>query len=136
MGEICVYTVLKPAVMLQTTTENTRDPLGKGVQGGGNGGVAEIVVWPETEKEVRLTERVTFFGPLDPGDRVSVRSPGGGGWGPPLERDPEQVARDVRDELLTVEQAAELYGVVVRPDWTVDVEATRERRRAQRGDAD
>ena len=39
---------------------------------------------------------------------------GGGGWGDPLERDPESVCRDVRNEYVTFEGAARDYGVVVR----------------------
>ncbi len=34
--------------------------------------------------------------PLSPGDRVRVRTPGGGGYGPPSERDPEALAEDIR----------------------------------------
>ncbi|GHF69974.1 N-methylhydantoinase B [Amycolatopsis bartoniae] len=60
---------------------------------------------------------------------------GGGGWGNPLERDPERVKRDVRDEYVTVEGAYRDYGVVVTGDprtdpegLRVDEEATRRRR--------
>jgi N-methylhydantoinase B len=132
MGTIRDYRVLEPGVMMQTVTENTHDPLGKGVAGGGTGGIAEIAVWPGTDKHVTLTERVTYFGPLAPDDVVSVRSPGGGGWGPPLDRDPAQVARDVRDELLTREQAAELYAVALTDDLSVDDAATGRLRRGPR----
>src|SRR6185503_19905432 len=38
---------------------------------------------------------------------------GAGGWGDPLERDPEAVKRDVRDGYVTVDGAARDYGVVV-----------------------
>ena len=37
---------------------------------------------------------------------------GGGGWGDPLERDPQAVLRDVRNEFVSVEAAREDYGVV------------------------
>jgi N-methylhydantoinase B len=124
MGVIRDYRVLEPGVMLQTVTENTHDPIGKGIAGGDTGGIAEIVVWPGEDKEVRLTERVTYFGPLDPGDEVSVRSPGGGGWGPPRERDSADVAQDVRDELLARDQAAEVYGVALTQELRIDVEET------------
>ncbi len=135
MGTIRDYRVLEPGVMMQTVTENTYDPLGKGLAGGGTGGVGGIVVWPGTEKEVRLAERVTYFGPFDAGDRVSVRSPGGGGWGPPSEREPGRVAEDVRDELLTREEAASLYLVALREDLTVDKPET-ERLRVSSGSVD
>ena len=63
---------------------------------------------------------------------------GGGGFGDPLEREPERVKRDVRDGYVTIEGAARDYGVVVTGDpeedpegLAVDVEAT-ERLRAGR----
>jgi N-methylhydantoinase B len=53
-----------------------------------------------------------------------VLSPGGGGWGDPRARDPEQVARDVRDGLVTVAEAREVHGVVLAADGSVDEPAT------------
>lgn len=40
----------------------------------------------------------------------------GGGYGNPLERDPELVARDVKNEYISVRQAEEDYGVIVDAD--------------------
>ncbi|MEP0728244.1 MAG: hydantoinase B/oxoprolinase family protein, partial [Parasphingorhabdus sp.] len=48
---------------------------------------------------------------------------GGGGWGNPLERDPELVALEIRQGLVTV-QGARDYGVVIADDGTVDASAT------------
>lgn len=53
---------------------------------------------------------------LDPGDTASVQTPGGGGYGDPVERDPERVLRDVVNEKVSLEKAREEYGVVVDPD--------------------
>jgi N-methylhydantoinase B len=60
---------------------------------------------------------------------------GGGGWGNPLERDPERVKRDVRDEYVSIEGARTLYGVVITGDpvhdpegLEIDHEATRQLR--------
>lgn len=47
--------------------------------------------------------------PLAPGDRVRVRTPGGGGYGPAADRDPAEVAEDVRLGRYTPEQAARLF---------------------------
>jgi N-methylhydantoinase B len=56
---------------------------------------------------------------------------GGGGFGRPWRRDPEQVAADVRNEKLSPAYAEREYGVVLKPGTTiVDHEATRARRRA------
>ena len=50
---------------------------------------------------------------------------GAGGWGDPLERDPEAVLKDVRNELISLSVAANDYGVVIDPHhWKVDAAAT------------
>jgi len=61
---------------------------------------------------------------------------GGGGWGDPLERDPELVALEVQQGLVTLDGARE-YGVVIAADGTVDAGATEAMRadiKAKRGD--
>ncbi|KZB83956.1 hydantoinase B/oxoprolinase family protein [Amycolatopsis regifaucium] len=50
---------------------------------------------------------------LRPDDAVDVILPGGGGYGDPLEREPEAVLADVVDGYVSVEAARELYGVEV-----------------------
>jgi N-methylhydantoinase B len=45
------------------------------------------------------------------GDLVRVESPGGGGYGPPTERDPELVVRDVCEGKISTMRARECYGV-------------------------
>jgi len=69
--------------------------------------------------------------------RIIVNS--GGGYGDPLERDPELVKRDVRDEYVSVEGARRDYGVVILGDpygdpenLSVDYEATRKLREEMR----
>ena len=62
--------------------------------------------------------------PLAAGSVVELRTGGGGGFGDPLERDPERVAADVRDGYVTVEAAERDYGVVVDPA-TCEVVAVR-----------
>ncbi len=65
--------------------------------------------------------------PLNVGDSVRFVTGTGGGYGDPLMRDPEKVARDVKNELYTVEAARELFGVVVDPD-TLDYQITTARK--------
>jgi N-methylhydantoinase B len=60
---------------------------------------------------------------------VIVRTGGGGGWGEPLERDPERVRFDVLEEFISKEAARDLYGVALNEDLSVDQAATRELRR-------
>ena len=46
---------------------------------------------------------------LSPGDRVRVRTPGGGGFGEPAQRDPALIEEDVRLGRYTAEQASQLW---------------------------
>ena len=55
-------------------------------------------------------------------------TPGGGGFGCPLERDPDAVLADVLEEIVSVDAAAHIYGVVVSATGEVDWPATRRRR--------
>jgi N-methylhydantoinase B len=60
---------------------------------------------------------------LQPGDGVCLVIGGGGGWGNPLERDPQRVLTDVQDELVSIDFARNAYGVVIDGD-SLDEPAT------------
>ena len=64
---------------------------------------------------------------LNKGDVFLHVQPGGGGYGNPLERDPEKVLDEVLNEFITLEYAFDVYGVVIN-DGVVDNEATVRRR--------
>jgi N-methylhydantoinase B len=64
---------------------------------------------------------------LAPGETVLATSAAGAGYGPPCERALERVLRDVAEGWVSVEQAAEVYGVVLS-DGALDAEATATRR--------
>jgi N-methylhydantoinase B len=71
---------------------------------------------------------------MEAGERLYHRQAGGGGWGDPLERDPELVARDVGNDKVSLRSAREDYGVVLDPDtFAVDPEATACARQAASG---
>ena len=66
---------------------------------------------------------------IEPGDVVSYRTCGGGGYGPPGERDPGRVAQDVREGKVGAARARALYRVVLSPDGRdADLAATAELR--------
>ena len=65
---------------------------------------------------------------LQSGDRVKEVTGGGGGCGDPLTRPALQVLEDVRDGYITARQARTQYGVVVRPQGTLNEAATRKLR--------
>lgn len=66
------------------------------------------------------------------GDLLYFNTWGGGGWGDPLDRDPELVRQDVSRRLVSRE-GAQRYGVVIGEDGRVDAEATKTLREEMRG---
>ena len=81
-----------------------------GAFGGHDGSIAEYVLI-RAGAETRLGSKSTVE--LEPGDVISVRTCGGGGYGPPEERDPERVLRDVLEGKVSPERARDLYRVAV-----------------------
>lgn len=67
----------------------------QGALSGHDGAMNEVTVWrggvPMTPEHLSKAQDI----PLAPGDRVEVRTPGGGGYGPPDRRDPMAVAHDL-----------------------------------------
>ncbi|MFF5989483.1 hydantoinase B/oxoprolinase family protein [Prauserella flavalba] len=63
-----------------------------------------------------------------PGESFVFLSGGGGGWGPAHERPAHLVAEDVRNEIVSREKAADVYGVILTGDGAVDEKATATRR--------
>ena len=87
-----------------------------GALGGAEGGVNKVVV-ELSGKEYRpphLSKDQDIQ--LAPGDRIRVSTPGGGGYGDPLKRDPAKIARDVMRGYYSRDQAEKLFGVRFRAD--------------------
>jgi N-methylhydantoinase B len=64
---------------------------------------------------------------------VSFQQSGAGGYGPPWERDPHAVLRDVVEDYVSLEGARRDYGVVIDPaTMAVDAAATATARAAMR----
>ncbi|MEM4218144.1 MAG: hydantoinase B/oxoprolinase family protein, partial [Candidatus Methanomethylicaceae archaeon] len=103
-----------------------------GVAGGNNGTPNHCVIFKHGEQP-RVVRKIAALR-LKKGEVVSLRSGGGGGWGDPLERDPERVKMDVKNEYITLEVARDVYGVVLDPN-TLEIkwDATRELRQRLRG---
>ena len=67
---------------------------------------------------------------LKEGEAYCVRSGGGGGFGPAVERPAEIVAEDVKQGYVSIESAEEYYGVVIDPEtFEPDLPATEKRRK-------
>ena len=75
--------------------------------------------------------------PFFPGDILYTECMGAGGWGNPVDRDPEKIRLDVRDDYISVGRAKNVYGVVIDPksitgnpeDIKVDMKATEDLRK-------
>ncbi|MBX5439889.1 MAG: hydantoinase B/oxoprolinase family protein [Solirubrobacteraceae bacterium] len=94
-----------------------------GVRGGADGTCAQQrkrFADGSLSDELGAYARVT----LEPGESIVSVCCGGAGYGSPLEREPERVAADVREGLVTPERARSVYGVVVDADGTLDEPAT------------
>jgi N-methylhydantoinase B len=105
-----------------------------GIEGGGEGRGGGFSLNPGTREEKCLPTKATNIN-ARAGDILRTSVAGGGGYGNPLERDPEQVARDVRAKLISIEGALADYGVVVSDDGMVCQSGTidaRQRRGARK----
>jgi N-methylhydantoinase B/oxoprolinase/acetone carboxylase alpha subunit len=99
-----------------------------GIFGGHDGTLASLTRNPGQPNEESWPAKITGF-QLEAGDSLEITVPNSGGYGDPLNRDPELVLSDVLDEFTTLERAERDYGVVIDAEtMTVDVEATRKRR--------
>ena len=102
-----------------------------GIAGGENGAPDRCTIAGELVDPVLANAR------LDVGEQLIYDFGGGGGWGDPLDRDPDAVLEDVWDEYVSVQGAAADYGVVVTGSLeemtlAVDADATRELREKMR----
>jgi N-methylhydantoinase B len=106
-----------------------------GIAGGKPGAPNQLVIRANRD-DPYVVEHTANWVPMEAGDTIVYDYGGGGGWGDPLDRDPQAVLDDVLDEYVSPEGAERDYGVVLTgslEDLTlaVDEEAT-ERLRASR----
>ena len=90
----------------------------RGREGGGKGASGRVSL--VSGKPIRSKGRQSVPG----GDFIRLELPGGGGFGDPAERDPDQVATDVADGLISRETAERDYRVAVTANGAVDRAAT------------
>ena len=101
----------------------------QGVNGGQSGRPSDVWKYDinKGEKEKIDLPKVSLE-TLQPSEMLVSESCGGGGFGDPLDRDPEKVKYDVRAEFVSARCARDVYGVVVdtsREQYTVDYPATK-----------
>ena len=117
-----------PSWNLSAMYDRTRFPA-PGMLGGGDGAAGSVGTASGETLHPKRQQRIPAR------EHLVLKLPGGGGYGDPLERDPELVRRDVEDGLVSPERALEAYGVVLTDaehGFVVDEEATA-RSRAEAG---
>jgi N-methylhydantoinase B len=96
----------------------------QGAQGGGEGGRNRVTIAFADGRRLVPPHLSKAQGiAVGAGDRILVETPGGGGYGDPLAREPTLVLRDVARGYIDAEAAARLYGVVIL-DGVVDLAGT------------
>ena len=97
----------------------------QGARGGSDGAPNVVTVYRDGEAYVPAHLSKDQDIPIAVGDIVAVGTPGGGGYGDAFARDPALVLNDVSRGYYTVEQARDLFGVVLNTDPAgVDAAAT------------
>ncbi|MEK7387593.1 MAG: hydantoinase B/oxoprolinase family protein, partial [candidate division NC10 bacterium] len=103
-----------------------------GLFGGKPGKLGRTVINPGRNEQIVHGKQSREFAY---GDVISFQQPGAGGYGDPLERDPQRVLEDVLDDYVSVEAARREYGVALAgsgADLRVDDAATRALRKKMR----
>lgn len=111
LGLVREWRLEAPQGVLSTNFERFRHPP-YGLAGGRAGSLSRTTVTRADGSRQSLPSKVSGF-PLAAGDTVTIETSGGGGFGDPQRRDPARIARDLADGLVTLDQAAKLYGATM-----------------------
>lgn len=114
-------------------TDRAYDPP-EGLFGGRRGLPLRLAKLGADGERLELASKQTNY-TMEAGTALMWQQACGGGYGDPLDREPEAVLRDWLEELITVQMARDDYGVVIDPEAeAVDADATarlRDERRAR-----
>jgi N-methylhydantoinase B len=131
LGVIRNYRILGHNAGLTVTTDRVKYTPPWGLFGG-KPGEPDITVVYRKNGERENWRKISNL-PLNQDEVVSFQTGGGGGYGSPLERDPDRVLKDVKDGYVSEREAKKEYGVVIdKSRMTVDRQATRNLRKKLR----
>ena len=98
-----------------------------GLAGGKAGTASRNYMRLPGDDDFQLRDPVRVLSPAQ--TSVRIETAGGGGWGSPLEREPDKVLSDVLDAFITLDSARRDYGVCIDADtMTINQDETRELR--------
>jgi N-methylhydantoinase B len=103
--QVILEVVAKEPVRVSVLTDRHQHPA-LGYVGGFPGAPAKIVLNDDQFIHPKSSKNY-----LKPGDRLTINYPGGGGFGPPRERDRSTVEEDLREGLVSIEAARNIYGL-------------------------
>ena len=126
------YRYMEDDTIVQVRSDR-RDHTPYGLYGGHPSGPCKITFKRDGEEQAMPTK---FLVTAKRGEIMRLETPGGGGWGDPLERDPEMVLADVIAEKVMPQRARQTYGVVLdvekrQVDWSATERLRKEMRQQQ-----
>ncbi|WP_017728848.1 hydantoinase B/oxoprolinase family protein [Halalkalibacterium ligniniphilum] len=129
LGIVREYEVATDDAFLYLWFERVKTPAW-GLFGGGEAKAPEVKVFNGEKVESLLKVNAK---PMKNGDRVLVKTGGGGGYGHPFEREAYRVLEDVIDDYIDKETALTQYGIVFKPEsFEVDEQETMNYRNVNR----
>ena len=99
-----------------------------GIIGGSNAKTNKFCVQKTSEYlEPPMVSKVVGI-EITKGESVLLKTPGGGGYGNPLNRKIEEVVKDLEEDYISFETAEETYGLIFDSDGNIDLDGTKENR--------
>ncbi|UCG45371.1 MAG: hydantoinase B/oxoprolinase family protein [Candidatus Bathyarchaeota archaeon] len=124
------WQLLAPSATLSILAERVKIPPW-GLFRGRPGALGEYLLKKPDGRTIKLKSKSVVT--MRQGDTLLIKTPGGGGYGDPLERDPELVLIDVINELVSLKSARTDYGVIIdSKPMRIDLEATKQLRTKMR----
>jgi N-methylhydantoinase B len=94
-----------------------------GLNGGLSGGCGRFLLNPNRKNQSVIASKISDI-LINKGEVMSIQTAGGGGFGSPLQRVPERVAKDYHLGKISDQQARDNYGVVLMEDGSIDQKNT------------
>lgn len=113
LGEILEFSPVDNVCTMSIFAERVQVPP-FGVFGGNSAAPARYIVSNSNGRKQFVEYKTSRIRLVD-GDTFTILTPGGGGYGNPLDRKPESVLEDYIDEKISIEEAEEKYGVKIDP---------------------